>query len=312
MKFSIVIPLYNKAPYIIQALKSVLAQRFTDYEILVVDDGSTDESYRMAQGVPSARIRLLRQENQGVSVARNTAIALAQGEFIAFLDADDWWEPNHLQTLSDLTVRFPESDLFVTAYAIHLGGNRVRHSPRLGTCPGCLPSYWETLGLSYDFVWTSATAIRREAVLRAGCFRPGEQIGQDLELWGRVARRNPRVAYSPVVSAHYNRMATENARIRVKVAHAAAFLCLLEEELDNPRHTRAERQAIFRKYDKKMTVYVFTCLLAGQTHRGLQALKAWGARPNFRNALLRFGLRVARWMPPSVLRWAFQLRLNYF
>ena len=99
VKYSVVIPVYNKAPYIARTLTSVLAQNFDDYEIIVVDDGSTDDSMQKLRQVQSPKIRIIRQENQGVAVARNTGILAAQGEYIAFLDADDAWLPEYLQTI---------------------------------------------------------------------------------------------------------------------------------------------------------------------------------------------------------------------
>ena len=115
VKYSVVIPVYNKAPYIARTLTSVLAQNFDDYEIIVVDDGSTDDSMQKLRQVQSPKIRIIRQENQGVAVARNTGILAAQGEYIAFLDADDAWLPEYLQTIDHLVENYPQSDIFVKA-----------------------------------------------------------------------------------------------------------------------------------------------------------------------------------------------------
>ena len=312
MKFSVVIPLYNKEHYIEATIRSVLNQTCTDYEVLVVDDGSGDNSLELARKYESDRVRVIAQENQGVSVARNTGIRNANGEYIAFLDADDEWRPEYLATIDLLTDAYPESAIFVTAYAVNMGNGKVNYSARLEPEMGCLPSYWLTLAKGYDFVWTSATTIRRDTLLEAGCFKPGEKIGQDLDMWARVARINPKVAYSNRVCVNYNRAAEQNARTRVRVAWAGAFLKDLEEELVNPDRTPEELASIQHKYDKKMTVFIFTAILAGQKERAGKALKEWKGEKTSTNRLLRTGLRIAKWMPAWVNRFVFDIRMKVF
>ena len=229
MKFSVVIPLYNKEHYIEATIQSVLNQTCRDFEVLVVDDGSKDHSLALARKFESERVCIIPQENQGVSVARNTGILNAQGEFICFLDADDEWRPDYLATIDELTVQYPESAIFVTAYAVNMGNGKINYSTRLEPETGCLPSYWLTMAKGYDFVWTSATTMRRDTLMEAGLFKPGEKIGQDLDMWARVARINPRVAYSNHICVNYNRAAEANARTRVRVAWAGAFIKDLEE-----------------------------------------------------------------------------------
>ena len=175
MKYSVVIPLYNKEHYIAGTLRSVLTQTFPDYEVIVVDDGSTDHSLQACKEVRSDKIRVVQQVNQGVSAARNKGIELAAGEYICFLDADDTWHPDYLQNIETIVQKYPQSDIFVTAYRIIYANGRCKESHRLPQANGCLPSYWETLGKGYDFVWTSATTVRRTALLAAGGFRLGEK-----------------------------------------------------------------------------------------------------------------------------------------
>lgn len=312
MKFSVVIPLYNKEHYIEKTLQSVLKQTFQDFEVIVVDDGSTDKSLENARKIQSERIKVISQKNQGVSVARNTGIYNATGTYIAFLDADDEWRENYLETIENLTVKYPVSDIFVTAYAVYMGDGKINYSTRLIPEIGCLDSYWLTLAKGYDFVWTSATTIRRQALIDAGCFTPGEKIGQDLDMWARVARNNPKVAYSAKACVNYNRAAEENARNRVRIAWAGAFIKILEEELENPARTAEEKRAIQRKYDKKMTVYIFTSIMAGDKARANVALKSWRGVKNLYNRILWMGLCVAEIMPTAVNRWLYQLRLKVF
>ena len=312
MKFSVVIPLYNKEHYIEATIRSVLSQTCQDFEVIVVDDGSKDNSLALARKYESDRVRVIAQENQGVSVARNTGIENARGKFIAFLDADDQWQAHYLATIQGLTDQYPESDIFVTAYTVDMGNGKVHYSTRLEPETGCLPSYWLTLAKGYDFVWTSATVIRRSALIRAGLFKPGEKIGQDLDMWARVARFNPKVAYSNKLCVYYNRAAESNARTRVRVAWARAFIKDLEEELVNSDRTAEEKASIQHKYDKKMTVFIFTAILAGEKERASKALKEWKGEKNTTNRLLRMGLRIARLMPAWVNRFIFGIRMKVF
>ena len=120
MKFSIIIPLYNKVPYVAKAIQSVLAQTFTDYELVIVDDGSEDNSADVAAKVIEGHVncRLMKQENEGVSVARNNGVSVSQGEYLCFLDADDWWEPTFLEELDQLVAEFPDAGIYGTNYTI--------------------------------------------------------------------------------------------------------------------------------------------------------------------------------------------------
>lgn len=313
MKYSVVIPLYNKGKSIKRTLQAALAQSLQDYEVIVVDDGSTDDSLATVKSVADPRLRIIEQENQGVSVARNTGILKASGDFICFLDADDIWYPEYLETIDRLTNAFPESDIFVTAYRVLLEGGKQRFSTRLEPEEGCLSSYWETLSNSYDFVWTSAAVFRREALMEAGLFLPGEKVGQDLDMWARVAERNPRVAYSAKVCVDYDRCAESNARISNKIASSKAFIEDLERQLDNPERTNAEKCAIQRKYDLKKTVHIFTSILAGDKAQAREAMRSWsGWKKTRRGVLLHLGLRCAMICPSFLCRLAYRIRLKHF
>ena len=117
-RFSVIMPVYNKAPYVVKAVESVLSQTCGDWELIVVDDGSKDGSSDLVKPYRDPRIRLHRQENAGVSVARNTGAAMAGGEYLCFLDADDWWEPAFLAEMSGLIDRHPDGGIYGTSYWI--------------------------------------------------------------------------------------------------------------------------------------------------------------------------------------------------
>ncbi|MDB5964791.1 MAG: glycosyltransferase family 2 protein [Polaromonas sp.] len=203
MKFSVLITLYNKGPYIKSTLRSVLNQTCTDFEVLVVDDGSTDDGAALVASIPDARVRLIRQANTGVSAARNHGIALAQGEWVAFLDADDWLHPLYLATLAKAQARFPQADTVATGFirVPHCSGPWPPRWPAVRPDPPVelitdLPLRW----MDGQSLYTSSTAVRA-ARLRGmqPCFAPGESYGEDLDLWFRLAETSPvALARSPL------------------------------------------------------------------------------------------------------------------
>lgn len=312
MKFSVIIPLYNKQHYIQNTIKSALNQHYPEFEVIVVDDGSTDDSLKVACSISSDKLRIICQKNQGVSVARNTGIKAANGEYIAFLDADDEWTPNYLETISRLIEKYPGKGFYVTAYTVNMGDGINKYSSQLTSTEGVVESYWTTLSQRYDFVWTSATVISRQLVLEAGGFLPGEKNGQDLDLWVRVAKINPQIAYSSTYCATYNRKAESNVRSRVKILHAKAFIRDLEEAMDNPEHTPKELAAIRHKYNLKMTVYTFTTILSGDKQQTKAALKQWRKPFNGKIRLVRICLKIASILPNWINQLAYKIRLKIF
>ena len=308
-KFTVVIPLYNKAAYIAGTVKSVLNQTCQDFELIIVDDGSQDGGADCLKSIEDSRIRIIRQENQGVSAARNTGVWNATGTYIAFLDADDSWEGNYLEEISEIIERYPDSDIFVTGYYILMGNGTVRVSNESGQDRTGQISYWNTLKHAYDFVWTSATVIRRSAVMAVQGFKPGERIGQDLDLWARVAQKNPLVAYSEKRCVNYNRNAENNARVRIRVANADAFMQDLRFELENCERTEEERLCIASKLRKKLIVYIFTTILAGNRKGGRRLIRQ---NQEILGLFYSFSLMAASLLPDFINNKVFEIRMRVF
>lgn len=204
---SIIIPLYNKESSIATALDCVLAQTYQDFEVVVVDDGSTDEGAAVVEGYTDARIRLIRQANAGVSVARNRGIAEARGEYVAFLDADDEWKPEYLAEQHQLTLRYPQCDVFATNYQFRgSSGNKVStilrklHSKNVDFE---MENYFEVAYSSHPPLWTSAVMVRKCAIEDVGGFPVGIRSGEDLLTWARLAIKY-KVAYTTHSLAIYN------------------------------------------------------------------------------------------------------------
>jgi len=210
MKFSILIPLFNKQSYIQQTIESVLAQTYQDFEVLVIDDGSTDKSITVVNAIADSRIRVIAQQNAGVSVARNRGIQEAGGEWICFLDADDWQHPSYLEKLVELINNFPQVDAVATRFK------------RIPDSEFWIPETWPLQSPHYEVIddlpkrwmkgtpfFTGSIVIRKQLLSTLGpCFPVGESCGEDLDLWFRVAEKTsialldqPLVAYRTAVAS---------------------------------------------------------------------------------------------------------------
>ncbi|MEG1622670.1 MAG: glycosyltransferase [Alistipes sp.] len=203
---SVLIPLYNKAAEISATLHSVLAQTMQPIEIIVVDDGSTDDSVAVVEKIGSPLIRLIRQENQGVSSARNHAMAEAKGEWVALLDGDDQWTPNYLEEIHRLIDCYPNCGAYATAFCIDDGQKRT-----LGDTPkdeGLVDFFTESL--THYVLIPSATTLNRHLALELGGFPEGMKLGEDQYLWTKIARHAP-ICFSPKPLAIYSKVATNRS-----------------------------------------------------------------------------------------------------
>lgn len=204
---SVIIPLYNKEKRITQTLRSVLSQTYNDFEIVIVDDGSTDGSVAEVEKFHDSRIRLIRQENAGVSAARNRGVKEARGKYVAFIDADDEWKPEYLEYQYQLTLDFPECKVFASNY-VFCDVQGVVSPTILNKLPfkgetGLLVNYFEVAAASHPPIWTSAVMIDRETFMETGGFPVGIKSGEDLLTWARLACRN-KIAFSRRALAVFN------------------------------------------------------------------------------------------------------------
>jgi glycosyltransferase involved in cell wall biosynthesis len=210
-RVSVVVPLYNKVNHIKRALDSVLAQTYRDFEVVVVNDGSTDGSEKVVEQYTDPRIRLVHQENAGVSAARNRGIGEARADLIAFLDADDEWLSEHLAAIRRLAQNYPGCGIYATAYE-EIDEPRTRRHREYDGIPA---SPWEGVIANYfrsTPVWTSASAVPRHVFDSERFFPVGVHSGEDLVVWCRIALRYP-VAFSGQVSAVYHLEAENRANL---------------------------------------------------------------------------------------------------
>jgi glycosyltransferase involved in cell wall biosynthesis len=201
MKISVVIPLYNKIDCIEKTVNTIFSQSFQPNEIIIVDDGSTDGSYEKVLSLNIHQSKIIRQNNSGVSVARNKGVEESAGDWIAFLDADDEWMPGYLEAMSNLNKKYPECNILATSYYLE-NSQKARTEIKLnkikftGTS-GILDNYFEVASCSHPPLWTSAVVVRKSALLEAGGFPEGVSAGEDLLTWARLALKN-KIAYSKI------------------------------------------------------------------------------------------------------------------
>lgn len=239
---SVIIPAYKVAQYIPATLDSVLTQTFTDYEIIVVNDGSPDTG-ELEKALEPYRDRIvyLRQENQGQSGARNTGIRVARGKYVAPLDADDIWAPEHLAAQLALLEADPSIDV-VYADARIFGDVPEAGRTVMDFCPSAGEVTLEGLVTCRCTVHICVSVCRRETLLRAGLFDPALRRGEDIDLWLRIASRGGRIVYQRRVLGHYRRHPGSNSADPVVTVEG--FLAALAKAAGDPNLTAAQRKII--------------------------------------------------------------------
>lgn len=238
---SVVIPLYNKRGTVARAIQSVLSQSFRDFEIVIVNDGSTDNSVDEVERISDPHIRLINQANAGVSAARNKGIEEAKGEYVALLDADDGWDSDYLATQMRLAETNPQCDVFAVNYRFRDTNGKItdtiiRNVPFTSE-HGVLSNYFEVASTSHPPMWTSAVMARKKAFQEIGGFPVGIKSGEDLLTWARLACRF-KIAYSRKVCATFN---VEGYDVKEKPKRVPAEIDVVGKELEriardyNPR-----------------------------------------------------------------------------
>ena len=234
---SVVIPTYNRRDLVQRAIQSVFDQTYRDFEIVVVDDGSTDGTGAAVEG--REQIRYLRQANAGPASARNLGIRHARGEFIAFLDSDDVWLPDFLAAQIDVLSRFPEVALVCARSSV--GQKEAKDFPlRRDLVVGDL--YAKLYERS--FVRTPAAVVRKSCLDRIGCFNESYRWSEDHDLWLRIASRYP-IAYVNRCLVRIGRQSDNISRDvnRALETHLQITIDVLERNYDPARIPRA----IFRR-----------------------------------------------------------------
>lgn len=202
-KVSIIIPLYNKAPYIKRALDSVLAQTIQNFEVIVVNDGSQDGGEMIVEKYSDSRIHLINQENRGVSIARNSGVNAARADLVAFLDADDEWLPEFLEEIIALNIKYPNAGMYFSNSWKIRGEESYCSRPINPEDDGLITNYFRECALRGHRIDTITVAVKKSIFLSLNGFNSEFKIYEDYDLWDRIAYNYP-IAYTSKPLAIYH------------------------------------------------------------------------------------------------------------
>ncbi len=238
-KVSVIIPTYNRMKYVTRAVESVLAQTYKDYEVIVVDDGSNDNTQQNLKGYQD-KIKYIYQDNSGVSAARNTGIKFAKGEWLAFLDSDDEWMPDYLLTQIENAERVPEICMQTTDCLVtELNGKRKSYFEINGSSREFKGKSYLFIEKPFNFIikhgpWqVGSTIILRESITKTGLFDTSLRISEDLDLMARVALQGSFGMIRKVLVNVYRRNETTQ--------------CLTGQVEKNPMGVRESHERMYEK-----------------------------------------------------------------
>jgi glycosyltransferase involved in cell wall biosynthesis len=307
---SVIIPAYDVAKFIGEALNSAFAQSFKDYEVIVVNDGSPDTpelERTLAPYMP--RIVYLKQENRGVSAARNTGIKAARGSLIAFLDGDDVWLPHYLE----VQVKRIQADPTIAVLypnVLMFGGPAEEGEEFMTRCPSNGEVTFERLLLQECNV-SNCSIARKEALVRAGLFDESLRSVEDFDLWLRVIKSGERIAYHRDVLARYRRRSDSLTADPIWLSeHVLQVLRKVRKRTDltPSEHATVDNQyehfhALLRLHQGKHAFF------SGDTAGAIKGLTE--ANRFFRNRKTAFTLMMLRVAPRLLLR-AYDLRDRFY
>lgn len=233
---SVIIPLYNKDFIIKKTLDSVLNQRFTNFEVIIVNDGSTDDSEKIVNAFSDTRIILVNQSNKGVSSARNVGIQHANSELIALLDADDYWYANHLQKLYDLYTVFPNCGMYCSRYKTQISADKFITNSFIGideNYAGIINNYFEA-SLIKRIASSSSVLIPKKILVLEKGFNTNATYFEDHELWTKIA-----IKYDIAITNNYTAIYNFNinkslSKINLNLHNLPDFKQFEKHENENP------------------------------------------------------------------------------
>lgn len=301
---SVVIPLYNKEKQIINTLQSIFRQTYQDFEIVVINDGSTDNSVAEVERIHDPRIRLINQQNTGVSVARNRGIQEAKGEYIALLDGDDEWMPDYLKTQIELAQKYPECDVYAVNYCFRdMTGQtiptKINQLPFIGA-DGILANYFEVASCSHPPICSISIMVRKGVFESVGGFPIGIKSGEDLLTWARLACKY-KIAYSTKPLAFFVESASDSNESKA-IQRSGGEQYVLDELLK----LYSTHPNIVGLKDYVIRWYKIYCVLSIEINNNHKILKLAPEAIRFGGNKLQFGLLyIFGLMPTAISKYLF-------
>ena len=273
--FSIVVPAYNAEKCIARCIDSILKQSFEQYEIIIVNDGSTDGTPEQIGKYSDERILVIHQENAGVSCARNAGIKSAKYPYICFLDSDDEWYENHLAVLKEAISEFPDKLFFVTFnHAELLDGSVIRQFDDTDTES---PFFVEDF-LQYEFshglrkcFFTGTVCAHRSAFDKYGFFAEGKNLSEDEDMWNRIMLYEGKVVIPQITVLRHRDFSQLTRRLAVGAPYL--FNSRIPEYLSDASLSDEKKEELKRLYNTMELVSVRSLIVHGKKREAFQRLR---------------------------------------
>ncbi len=230
---SVIIAVYNKEDYLEQTIASVLAQTYSDFELVLWNDGSTDNSLDIINSFKDDRIRVYGSPNAGASVARNKAVENSNSEFLAFLDADDLWAENHLEELHRLRNKYPGACFFATNSYLQIGNQQMERKYSLSMDGEDKEVSFFEASMKDSIVNSSTAAMTKSAFIKAGGFDSSLKSGEDTDLFIRLGFDH-KVVFSPRLTCNVIRTPESLSQTATDLSMKPDFSSYREKELEHP------------------------------------------------------------------------------
>lgn len=297
MSVSIVIPLYNKENHIKNTIEHVLNQTYQDFEIVIVNDGSSDNGPEIARSIDDSRIKVYDQVNQGASTARNNGVSLASNELVAFLDADDEWSQGYLEAMMDLYRKYPDAVAYGSNYEIIENGETiVLDFPSITEKIGLIEDYFKA-GKVFTPLWTSAVMVKKSVFEELGGFSTSCKICEDVDLWCKLACRG-QIAYVNIPLAVYKR---DSSNMLSKSTDASNYFPFLDEYKNLIDETDKRWQSVSEYVEhRKLFAVSYLILTAHNSKKARELIRK--IKSDIRNKKKLYGYYAMSFMPRFMLR----------